>query len=162
MLYMHRNQFYIIMKRMHVIMLAVALTGITVMESCKKYEEGPGLSFRSRKERVANVWRVGKYIEGGIDKTNQEGEYPNGQWVFSKNGDLSVSTTVLGVLITATGSWDLIDNDNKISYTYTVGNSTVTGEAVILMLKEKEMWLRDEMGNTDPADDQEYHFVPAD
>lgn len=148
------------MKGLKVSLFALATVGLITFESCKKYEEGPGLSFRSRAERVANTWRVAKYLEGGIDVTNDESAYPNGNWTFEKEGDLSVSTTVLGIMVTANGTWDFTSNDEKISYTFTGGGSTTTGEAQILMLKEKEMWLKDEMGNDDPSDDKEYHFLP--
>ena len=50
-------------------------------------------------------------------------------------------------------------NFSRYSLRFYVTNTT--GEAKILMLKEKEMWLRDEMGTTDDTDDREYHFVPA-
>lgn len=148
------------MKQLKISLFAFAAVGLIAMESCKKYEEGPGLSFRSRAERVANTWRVAKYLEGGIDVTNDESAYPNGNWIFEKEGDLSVSTTVLGIMVTATGTWDFASNDEVISYIFSGGGNTTTGEAQILMLKEKEMWLRDEMGNDDPSDDKEYHFLP--
>jgi hypothetical protein len=148
------------MKGLKISVLALAAAGLMVMEGCKKYDEGPALSFRSRAERVANTWRVAKYLEGGVDMTNDQSQYPNGDWTFEKKGDLTVSSTVIGIMVTASGTWDFTDSVNKISYTFTGGGTTTTGEARILMLKEKEMWLRDEMGNSDPADDKEYHFLP--
>ena len=84
------------MKRAYIIGGIAAIAAVTIFESCKKYEEGPGLSFRSREERIANTWRVGKYMEGGIDLTNDEASYPNDKWVFSRDGDLSVSTIIIG------------------------------------------------------------------
>ncbi|UPT65291.1 MAG: hypothetical protein M0D57_12030 [Sphingobacteriales bacterium JAD_PAG50586_3] len=43
------------MKQLKISLFAFALVALVAMEGCKKYEEGPGLSFRSRAERVANT-----------------------------------------------------------------------------------------------------------
>jgi len=34
---------------------------------CKKYEEGPAMSLRSKKGRVANKWKVDAYLKNGTD-----------------------------------------------------------------------------------------------
>ena len=46
------------MKRLVILML-IALT-TTLLPACKKYEDGPYISFVSRKERVVNAWKIDK------------------------------------------------------------------------------------------------------
>jgi len=46
-----------------------ALMAGMVFTACK-YEEGPGISFRSKRDRIANEWKVEKFIYGGQDVTN--------------------------------------------------------------------------------------------
>lgn len=45
-------------------MIVIAFT------ACKKYEERPTVSFVSRKERIANNWRVDKAYSNGNDVTS--------------------------------------------------------------------------------------------
>ena len=37
--------------------------------SCKKYEDGPTVSLRTKKARVVNKWKVDSYYINGVDKT---------------------------------------------------------------------------------------------
>lgn len=43
--------------------------------SCKKYEEGPALSLRSKKERVANTWKIDKAYDDGEDVTENYDQF---------------------------------------------------------------------------------------
>ena len=36
--------------------------------SCKKYEEGPSLSFRSIKQRITNTWKIESYSINGAEQ----------------------------------------------------------------------------------------------
>jgi hypothetical protein len=47
---------------------AYALLAGVAISSCK-YEEGPGISLRSKRDRVANEWKVNQFIYDGNDVT---------------------------------------------------------------------------------------------
>lgn len=103
-----------------------------IFSSCSKYENGPGISLRSKTTRVVNHWKVEKAMWDGEDITDlldgisyefkndnsytfyEDGtSYENGQWA----------------LIESKESLEIIDNEypeDKFSYK-------------ILRLKEKEM-----------------------
>ncbi len=146
------------MKKAHVVLLAATIVGITVLESCKKYEEGPTISFRSRKERVANTWKVEKYMVGGNDQTTSfNNTNPNYKIKLEKDGVAQLSYSAFGLNTTIDGTWDLITNDEELQTKF--GNTTAT--STILKLKEKELWLVDKGDANDPSDDAEMHLVPA-
>lgn len=69
-------------------LLAIVLIGlvITGIQSCKKYPEGPVISFHSRAERVANTWKVDNYKLNGTDYTSLMTDYSE---TFSKSGAYS-------------------------------------------------------------------------
>jgi hypothetical protein len=43
------------------------ILSIVIFLGCKKYEEGPLISFRSVTQRIEGKWRVTEYISNGID-----------------------------------------------------------------------------------------------
>ena len=59
------------MKKLFTYILICSI-GATLLGGCKKYEEGPYLTFISKKERISNIWRV-TYFED--NDPNGEG-YP--------------------------------------------------------------------------------------
>lgn len=143
------------MKKTTVILFAAALAGVMVFESCKKYEEGPGLSFRSRKERVANTWVVEKMYEGGTEVAS-----PDGVVTFDKDGTVSATYTSFGLTVTLNGTWELVNDDEDLAVTYTSNGISQTSTAKILKLKEKELWVKDLGDTNDPSDDVETHYKP--
>lgn len=148
------------MKKAHVVLLTAAIVGITVFESCKKYEEGPGISFRSRKERIANTWKVEKYTVGGTDETSSFNILtPDYRIILDKEGAATATFTnpLGGGTVTSTGTWELITDDEEIKVSF--GNSISIYQ--IIKLKEKELWIVDKDDMDDSDDDKEYHLVPA-
>lgn len=66
------------------------LTGTTLafvlLASCKKYDDGPAFSFRSKKERVTNVWKI-NYAYDYKDSVNITSDYAGETWDFTNGGD---------------------------------------------------------------------------
>ncbi len=46
----------------------VLLVSIMTFSGCSKYEEGPSISLRTKKARMANEWVYEKYIVNGVDQ----------------------------------------------------------------------------------------------
>lgn len=117
------------------------LLAVMAFAACKKYPDGPGLSFRSKAERFVNTWKVKQVSRNAKDLTP---DYEN--VVFTTKIDGSFDWTdkdSLGVEYTISGLWDFINEERKIRLLYT--NPPVNPdrkEFEILMLKEKELWLR--------------------
>lgn len=105
----------------------VALLCIAVLPSCKKGENDPAVSLRSRKARVAGEWTVtsgeGKYVETGsfpynsswtFDGSLYTETYSSGSnsvrrtidYVFDKDGTFKFTDTEDGEVTTIEGVWN--------------------------------------------------------
>jgi hypothetical protein len=127
---------------MKTLKLTTLLVGLALVfgTSCGKYEDGPGISFASKKARVANTWVVDKYEEANGDIT-QEDNSPTIE--LTKDGEGTISYTFGGTTSTTTVKWEFVDSKEKIKFIYDGGTSTET----IMQLKSKEMILKDEDGD---------------
>lgn len=59
---------------------------LLVLTGCKKYEEGPAISLRSKEARLCQEWKLDKYLVNGEDFNYFEEQ----NWTFDKNGTLKV------------------------------------------------------------------------
>jgi hypothetical protein len=126
--------------------------------ACKKYEDGPYLSFKSREERISNTWKVDKVLINDEEITSSTNlEFKNLKWTFSTNGNVTRSIDVNGQPFTVTGQWALQSNDEEIRI---VINSQLYSEDsvwVILKLMEDEFWVLFVVN----SDTYEAHLAPA-
>lgn len=132
----------------------VMLVSIT---SCRKYEEGPNVSFRTKKARITNNWKYESAQVDGVE-VSLDPYYAKQKHYFYRDGKY-IQTIIDPVTLEARnlqGNWVLYDNDRKIAITVKIppANLDSTTNYNILKLFEKQMWLR----TTDNA--REYHFAP--
>ncbi|MBW3544754.1 MAG: hypothetical protein KY428_03995 [Bacteroidetes bacterium] len=120
------------MKKQTMLMLVGLLLGVA---ACGKYEEGPGLSLRSKTARVANEWRV-EYAYDHKDKVEITADFTGESWVFGKDG---VFMEKEGGVTDKTGTWEFMSDKEEIA----IMVGTDIDKYTILRLKENEMWLRD-------------------
>jgi len=119
---------------------------IPAFQSCKKYDEGPGMSLRSREERVANTWKVENYKINSDDYTSLVSNYTE---TFSKTGTYSY---VWGSL-SGSGTWSFQSDDEQIKL---YGNDDQSSRTLfILKLEEKTFWYY----YMDGTDRHELHLV---
>ena len=103
------------------------------LTSCKKYEEGPALSLRSKTARVANTWKVVSYTINGVDNTSFLTSI-NYTETYDKDGNYSYNSSAG----TGLGKWEFQSDKEQIKRSGVSGQSTETLE--ILRLKEKKFW----------------------
>jgi len=106
--------------------LSVLVFAAVAISSCK-YEHGPNISLRTKRDRVANEWLVSKFVYDGVDQTGLINSDSNGfhsLLKFSRNGSYSVEMLRV-VKDSATGGI-------KYLSTHTSNNS--------IFLKPGEMW----------------------
>lgn len=125
--------------------LACTILGAMLLTSCKKYEEGPGFSLRSKEERVANLWKI-NYAYDYKDSVITTADYAGETWDFTKSGEFIERDNGT---IDKTGTWEFISDKEKITIQFPLTTHTYD----ILRLKEKELWLKDS--------EEELHLVPA-
>jgi len=117
-----------------------------VFQSCRKYDEGPVLSLRSRTERVANTWKISKYKKNDKDLTSL---YKGYMETFTKDGNYSYTWEN----IAGTGKWSFQNDDNEIAI---VGIHNQSNQKLhLLKLEEKEFWFY----YMDGEDKKEFHMV---
>jgi hypothetical protein len=133
------------MKKLSILFAAFA---VVFLASCGKYEDGPGLSLRSKKARLAGTWVVEEAIQGTTDIT---GTITNGGSVevtFEKDGVFTYEYdyVVFGVPASGsiTGTWDFSDDKSELVITNGSGNSD---SAKILRLTNSELWLEESDSN---------------
>ncbi|MCK5856245.1 MAG: hypothetical protein KAG64_02080 [Bacteroidales bacterium] len=106
--------------------------------SCKKYEEGPLISLRTKTARVANDWKLDKAIQDGIDITSN---YPEVEQTFEKEGGYKMLFNGADY----TGNWEF-DSD-KEHILIKIDGSSDESKFKIIRLKEKELWLDQTVGS---------------
>ena len=131
------------------LLITIAFLALSIF-SCKKYPEGPGLSLRSRTERVANTWKMEKVTLNNVDITNGFTTF-NYTETYDKNGNYSYNST----LDSGDGKWDFQADESEIRRSGVSGQSSE--DLIILKLKENEFWYRIDDGN----DVYEFHLVPV-
>jgi hypothetical protein len=165
--------------------VAIFLLLIFTIQSCKKYEDGPRLSLLTRKQRLRNTWVVDKYIENGIDRTQDFKDsvqsytesYKLGgvQGIVEASGTFEFSFVSDGIAHTnsSTDRWSLDSEDKALLYVDSEGfdpncNCYSSGTIVdnvpcfysshktILRLKNKELWYTYNKGDKQI----EMHFIP--
>lgn len=118
--------------------LSIAILAVTfVLGSCSKYEEGPALSLRTKKARVANTWKTDKYVtaDGTEVAANDESTSE-----YTKDGNVTITTGS----VSFTGTWEFNDDKTGIVTTFDTGGFSSTTTSIIIKLENDEMWLADE------------------
>lgn len=132
--------------------LLLAFTVTLLATSCKKYEDGPMFSLRSKTERISNTWRVERATDGGNDVTSSFDQY---ELQLLSNGDASLAALYsLGSLsfeFQTNGTWSFESKKEDLRLDFENDAADRTYE--ILRLKEDELWLKEK------GDDLELHLV---
>jgi hypothetical protein len=137
------------MKKLNSSIIIIISALLVVFTGCKKYDEGPGISLRSKTERVANTWKIEYTATNGVDYTSYFTDYT---MTFTKGGEYSFTWGSL----TGSGKWEFQNDKNDIKIS---GVSNQSSETIhILKLKEKEFWYYSMDGN----DRTDVHLVPVD
>ena len=140
--------------RLFNVIIGFTLFGIFALASCKKYEDGPMLSLKSKKERVANTWEIETAYRDGENVTDDYEEY-----ILStqKDGDASLAALYkwgdFSFEFETDGTWSFENNAENLVLDFE--NDEADNEYQILRLAEEELWLR-EIGGED-----ELHLKPT-
>ncbi|HEY0030578.1 MAG TPA: hypothetical protein VGC65_07460 [Bacteroidia bacterium] len=129
------------------------------LSSCKKYEDGPAFSLMTKKARIANIWKVDKYLLNGEDKTSSYRLfvtreklviYQSGEFSYNEISNWSWAAPAY------TGSWKFVSNKEEVEMT--PENTTLKVQTYkILRLKKDELWLERQVS---PDSLVEYRYLP--
>jgi hypothetical protein len=128
-----------------ILILSIFMFSIFVFSSCK-YEDGPFISFYSKKARVEGYWKFEKVKSNDEDLTS---DYENQIIQFMKSGkciwylDVNYSNMYnMDPDYTEVGYWDLQDNKEELFLDFvTQGKDPFTHSWEILQLKFHDMRL---------------------
>ncbi len=136
------------MKKLLKTVVIIMVSGIFIFgtQSCRKYPEGPLVSFQSRTERVSNTWSVENYKVNGTDYTSLVSNYTE---TYTKGGNYTYSWGILS----GSGTWKFQNKDEEIKITGLDNQSDVT--LFIMKLEEKNFWYY----IMDGSDKKEFHLI---
>jgi len=109
----------------------VVFAGLSILFSACKYEEGPGISFRAKRDRISNEWKVTGYAVDGTEDAALKKS-------FTSAGDSIVLYFVMGRTNFYTFNMDYAD-----------GYSSPTKEKVLTMNPKDDRTYRDILANFD-------------
>ena len=140
----------------------IFLASIMLFSECKKYPEGPAISLISKKERIANEWRLSKYLEDDIDKTSDFNNiFTKFEFNTTKAGEYTINRQYFSVVSTTEmGKWSFSgDKEDLILQPAYINTGTLPEKSSwqILKLKEDELWIRNFDSNGKKT---EYHLKP--
>src|ERR1700752_4350682 len=102
------------MKKHFLILYAFAF----LIAGCKKYDEGPLMSLRSKTQRICNEWQFFnvEYIESGVTE-NVTSEFEDVTLAFFSGGRVAYNEYNAGVKQESeTGKWLLSDDKDQLRY----------------------------------------------
>jgi hypothetical protein len=124
--------------------------GLLLMSACKKYEEGPYLSFTSKNNRLENHW----VATGGFSFTDPNFPEPvlNYQFIITKDGDITVVFPDLLTNDTLSGKWEWMDRKEVLQWELELGDTlsfyyTRFEDFDVLRLTSTDLWLIDKDNN---------------
>ncbi len=143
-------------KTLNIVTLGLVLSG-TAFTSCK-YEEGPGISLRSKKNRVEGTWKLDQIIKKNDDgKIETTAVSSNTTYQYNEDYSYIVTTytVFLGNTITTSsnGKWAFNDDKSKLLIAPTA--NSIYDENEIIRLTNSEMWLRE---TDSDGSYTEYHY----
>jgi hypothetical protein len=112
---------------------------VIVFVGCGKYEEGPGLSFRSKKARLTGDWKIVYVSLNGDDITSGVQNNLGTEYVLSIRKDGTFHEE--GKNVVDNGTWEL---GHEKAYLMLLSDIPGSEEEhyEILKLKNKELWVR--------------------
>jgi len=129
-----------------------------LLEGCKKYPDGPAFTLRSKEERLGNNWKLDKYYENDVDKTDYfNSTFEQYALTIVKSGTYAFKYVTAGVGYQESGTWRLA-NDNKNWETLSNISGASLTSYTILRLKEKSFWCSKVDSNGVVL---EYHYKPG-
>ena len=138
------------MKKTIIWACALLVVGSITLISCGKYDEGPGLSLRSKTGRLAGDWKVEKStVSNALGSINNTATYDGYTWTFEKDG---AATFKYGAF-TSVATWKFNDDKSIVIMTYSVTGSV--DSMPLTRLTNKEFWTKEVYGGST----EERHFV---
>jgi hypothetical protein len=149
--------YHLIFKTMKITKMLISFAVVAmILSSCSKYEEGPSISLKSAKARIAQEWKL-------VNMYNSSGEEQSiiPEWFLDFSKDGNVTTEKYG--FDQPGTWAFEGDDNlKFTFGFNIAGSVVNSyeNYQILRLASDELWLIDLNENNTSTYNYELRFSP--
>lgn len=135
--------------KLSILKTTILLSVLTfVAPGCKKYDDGPVLSVRSKEERIANTWVIEKAYDNGNDITSDYDQY---DLFMNKESKATLTSNYksggVKFSVTTEGVWRFENSKNDLRLDFENDDADRVYE--ILRLKEEELWLKEKGGDTE-------------
>lgn len=125
-----------------ILVLALLMSAPLMFTGCRKYPDGPTISFISKEERVSNTWTATSVFRNNIDETVK---YETYDLAFTRSGTFTWTLKLDGAPadVTLTGTWELasVKEQLRLEYQDVAAGETRLLFMDVLKLKEDEMWV---------------------
>jgi hypothetical protein len=131
------------MKKLIIALCTLTFISTTILTSCKKYEDGPAFSLRTKKARLQGDWKIDSFSIDGVDYTDDfKNLYgANYTWDIEKGGEYRITGTDPDK-----GSWKFGEDKDDVYFTSDDPGSQEEAYR-ILRLANKELWLKQTQPN---------------
>ena len=111
------------------------IAAIFILSGCGKYEEGPGISLRTKKARLVGNWQLEELEIEGTDFTADINRW---EIEFRDDETFEQSVQIEGFgSSTVEGEWEFSNDKTEVEITYDDGTKT---DLNISKLMHKELW----------------------
>jgi hypothetical protein len=123
--------------------LILAFTAIS-SSSCKKGDDDPVVSFRTRKDRFTNTWTLTKYEKNGAAQ-----DISGAKYIYDVRNDNTLKQTIQGSVFgfptesVKDGTWAFVNDEEDV--TITIEGSATTYN--VQRLASDELWLKEVKGS---------------
>ncbi len=110
--------------------------GAAFLFGCGKYEEGPGISLRTKKMRVTGEWEIDEYVE---DNENFTSDFNFYEIEFTSDNEFTERGQIEGFeTFTFEGDWDFSGDKEELELEYDDGTRV---DFTIIRLTNTELWI---------------------
>lgn len=133
------------MKKLGVYLIATVmiLTGAISIQSCKKGDDDPVISLKSRKDRFTNTWTLTK-----MEKNGAAQDINGATYIYQVYNSGTLTQTIEGSVFgfptrsVKDGTWEFVNDEEDVKVT--IDNNPTTYN--VQRLASKELWLKELKG----------------
>ncbi|MDD2413159.1 MAG: hypothetical protein RBS19_11825 [Bacteroidales bacterium] len=122
------------MRKVKLLFVALIVASIA-FSGCKKYEEGPSLSLRTKTARITGEWKIVKQLYNGVEVA-LDAEDKSMIMDIQKDGIFIMKNSYGNF----SGNWEFNSDKTKLIISFSILGQTSRSEATILRLTNKELF----------------------
>lgn len=119
-------------------LIPLALFAALIVAACKKYEEGPAISLRSKKKRVEGVWKIDKKFDAQEEQLQLTSDDLKVRWEFED----TIYREIYSGTTQISGVWEFTESKERILVNYEDTTGKYTLDYRILRLTNSDLWLK--------------------